>query len=214
MPRSLSDGKQLVGKKFGKWLVIESGCVLVMADGSNASAVKVRCECGFERISKISQLKRGETQGCRLCKSPTRTHGMSKTSEYRTWEAMIRRCYVPHATAYKDYGGRGVTVCDRWNPKKGGSFANFYADLGPRPSSEHQLDKDFLDGNFVYGPGTAKWVHRNENLKRKRNAVWVEWKGEKVRLTDLADDVNIPAKKLWQRIKQYGYSVEDAVAKG
>lgn len=127
---------------------------------------------------------------------------------------MIRRCYVPHATAYKDYGGRGVTVCDRWNPKRGGSFENFYADMGPRPSKDHQLDKDIIDGNLVYGPSTAKWVHRYENAKRKRNAVWVDWKGERVRLADLADEVGIPVKKLWARIKTYGLSVEEAVSRG
>lgn len=214
MPKRLNDGKSLIGKKFGKWLVIEGGHTLLMADGSNASAVKVRCECGLEKNVKISHLIRGETSGCRLCKGQTRTHGMSKTSEYRTWEAMIRRCYVPHSSHYSDYGGRGVTVCDRWNPKKGGSFANFYSDLGPRPTPDYQLDKDFIEGNLVYGPDTAKWVHRYENAKRKRNAVWVEWKGEKIRLADLADLTQIPVKKLWARIKTYGLSVEDAVAKG
>lgn len=212
MPRSLNDGKQLVGKKFGKWLVIEGGHALVMADGSNVSAVKVRCECGIEKVLRISFLKRGKTAQCRSCKN--RTHGMTGTSEYRTWLAMNKRCYSPHAEDYKDYGGRGVTVCDRWNPKKGGSFANFYADLGPRPSPKHQLDKTFLDRSLVYGPETAKWVNQNENRKIRRNAVWVEWKGEKMRLVDLANSVNIPVKKLWHRIKQSGYSVEDAVAKG
>lgn len=214
MPRRLTDGTSLVGKTFGKWLVVEAGHTLLMSDGSNASAVKARCECGLEKTIKLSQLKRGETEGCRYCRSGTKTHGRSKTSEYRTWEAMIRRCYVPHATGYKDYGGRGVTVCDRWNPKRGGSFENFYADMGPRPSKDHQLDKDIIDGNLVYGPSTAKWVHRHENAKRKRNAVWVQWKGSKVRLADLADETGIPVKKLWARIKTYGLSVEEAVSRG
>lgn len=212
MPGSLNDGKQLVGKKFGKWLVIEGGHALVMADGSNVSAVKARCDCGLEKILRISFLKRGETTQCRSCKQ--RTHGMTGASEYRTWLAMIRRCYNQQAADYGDYGGRGVTVCDRWNPKNGGSFANFYADLGPRPSPKHQLDKNFLDQSLIYGPETARWVHQNENFKIKRNSVWVEWKGEKMRLVDLANKVNIPVKKLWHRIKQSGYSVEDAVAKG
>lgn len=127
---------------------------------------------------------------------------------------MIHRCYDKFHASYHNYGGRGVTVCDRWNPAAGGSFENFYADMGVRPSKNHQLDKDIIEGNLIYSPSTVKWVDRSENAKRKRTSIWVDWRGERIRLVDLADSVNIPAKKLRDRIRRSSCSIEDAVAKG
>lgn len=209
------DTSHLLGEEFGFWTVIETGIVARHRSGKwNASMVRVRCQCGLEKNLMPASLVSGSSTGCRRCRNGSITHGMSRSPEYRVWEAMLRRCYVAHSTHYQDYGGRGVRVCDRWNPRKGGSFENFYLDLGPRPGLDYQLDKDLIEGNLLYGPGTCKWVHRHENAKRKRNGVWVEWKGERIRLTELADQHNIPVKKLWTRIKQYGISVERAVAMG
>lgn len=205
-------GQTCLGEKFGEWTVVKDGLYALLDDGSRLSAVEAECSCGYKKAMLFSRLKSGETTKCRSCAN--KTHGRSRTSEHRTWEAMIRRCYVPHCAQYKDYGGRGVIVCDRWNPRKGGSFANFYKDMGPRPSKDHHLDKDIFDGNLIYSPDTCKWVHRCENAKRKRNAVWVEWRGEKVRLAELADELGIPVKRLWQRVKTYGMSVEEAIARG
>lgn len=212
MPRRLTDGTSLVGKTFGKWLVVEAGHRL--PSSKQRSAVKVKCKCGTEKLVSITKLIRGESTGCRDCCYSRRTHGMSRTPEYKTWHGMIRRCYDKFHPSYHNYGGRGVTVCDRWNPAAGGSFENFYADLGPRPNSLHQLDKDIFDGNLVYSPSTVKWVHRSENAKRKRTSIWVEWKGEKIRLVDLADKTGIPASLLRCRIRRRGIPVERAVAMG
>src|SRR5690606_36650999 len=83
----------------------------------------------------------------------TETHGMGSTAEYRTWQQMKNRCLNPNFTSYPNYGGRGVKVCDRWL----NSFENFLADLGPRPSSKHSLDRfPRCDGD--YEPGNCRWA--------------------------------------------------------
>jgi hypothetical protein len=91
-----------------------------------------------------------------------KTHGMHNTPEYRTWTGMKERCYNPSADSYKNYGGRGITVCDRWRD----DFPAFYADMGPRPSENHSLDRRDTDGN--YEPENCRWATRSEQQKNKR----------------------------------------------
>jgi hypothetical protein len=81
---------------------------------------------------------------------------------------MLQRCNNPNDPAYKNYGGRGVTVCARWDPLKGGSYKNFIEDMGYRPSNKHHLDKEAIDiFNTVYCREKCRWVHRSENYRRR-----------------------------------------------
>ena len=120
---------------------------------------------------------------------------------------MIDRCYNKNHAFYDVYGGRGVVVCDRWNPARGGSFENFYKDLGPRPSKNHQLDKEavFID-NKIYGPGLALWATRKENCRRRSNSIFVIFNGTKISLSALAEQHGIEYYKLYQKIKNMNLS--------
>lgn len=89
------------------------------------------------------------------------THAMTGTGTYRSWLAMRVRCTDPKHHAWKNYGGRGITVCDRWME----SFENFYADMGDRPSGR-SLDRVDNDGN--YEPGNCRWATRSEQARNKR----------------------------------------------
>ncbi len=88
---------------------------------------------------------------------------LKKLVEYRAWQAMKNRCYNPNCEKYARWGGRGITVCERWLH----SFANFYADMGQRPSAKHSLDRIDNDGN--YEPGNCRWatsVEQNNNQSK------------------------------------------------
>lgn len=92
------------------------------------------------------------------------THGWSQTPTYRSWNAMRSRCRNESNASYPQYGGRGITVCERWDK----SFENFLEDMGPRPSPDYEIDREDPDGN--YEPGNCRWITRAENQARKRSA--------------------------------------------
>lgn len=89
-------------------------------------------------------------------------HGMIKTSEYNSWTCMKQRCYNKKHMAYSQYGGRGITVCDKWR----NSFLAFYRDMGDKPSSRHSLDR--IDNNGNYEPSNCKWSTYEEQQHNTR----------------------------------------------
>lgn len=94
------------------------------------------------------------------------THGLRYTREYRVWVGMRDRCYNPNAKSFVNYGGRGITVCDRWNV----SFLNFFEDMGYRPGDGFDLARINPNGN--YEPGNVMWQTHALNMKnlRRRSA--------------------------------------------
>lgn len=98
----------------------------------------------------------------------TTTHGMSRTPEYGIWAAMIHRCTNSRAQTFDYYGGRGISVCERWRE----SFAAFIEDIGRRPSSTHSLDRIDNDGN--YEPGNVRWATPFEQMNNQRRSRQLE----------------------------------------
>jgi hypothetical protein len=122
----------------------------------------------------------------------------SKLAEYRVWAGMKRRCLNKNDASYKNYGGRGITICARWLV-----FENFYKDLGPRPSPIHSIERKDVNGN--YQPENVIWAGPDVQARNKRNNRWVTYQGETLCLADWFVKLNISdtekrreiGKKLW-----------------
>lgn len=173
-----------------------------------------RCACGTLRNVRKDHLRSGATQSCGcLAREATRArslrHGANRrngrTTEYEIWAGMKTRCGNPASKLYPYYGGRGIFVCERWSD----NFANFLADMGPRPSSKHSIDR--IDNDGPYAPQNCRWVSRKTQVRNRRNTFMVTIDGATKPLAEWAEIVGQPYKKLWQRIRYSGWNVKKAV---
>lgn len=129
----------------------------------------------------------------------------SQSPEYRTWAAMRARCTNPKAASYRHYGGRGISVCERWS-----SFANFLADMGPRPPGM-SIDR-YPDNDGNYEPGNCRWATNREQSNNRRITRFAEHEGQRKPISEWARELGANYDVLFQRIRQKGYSLEEATA--
>ena len=164
-----SQRSAIAGQRFGRLVVIEYIA---------KSYWRCRCDCGNLTDARYCDLRRGLKRSCGCLKIEVeavihRTHGLSYSSEYHIWATMIARCTNPRAVGYENYGGRGIFVCERWRGEHG--FTNFYADMGPRPSLKHSLERKDNDG--PYSPENCMWATRQEQNANSRHCRYITVEG-------------------------------------
>lgn len=139
------------------------------------------------------------------------THGMCGTSEYGTWQQMVNRCTNPKAINWKDYGGRGIKVCDRWRfgEDGNGGFECFFEDMGLKPSPELTLHRVKNDGN--YKPTNCIWATWIVQVNESRHNNMLTWKGRTQSLSNWAREVNLSRSALSNRINKGKWPVEKAL---
>lgn len=161
--------KDLTGQKFGRLIVRKFSHFTKWRKACWAC----KCSCGKSTITEAGSLRSGHTASCGcLRREQTSTsfykHGHAVNSngpasvEYRAWASMIQRCTNPKNSKYKNYGGRFISVCDRWRD----SFPSFLADVGERPGPKFSIDRIDNDGN--YQPGNVRWATSSQQRRNQR----------------------------------------------
>lgn len=198
--------QDLSGQRFTRLLVIER----LANDRHGNTRWRCMCDCGAIVDTVAGPLRGGRTKSCgclttdQLIERITR-HKKSRTPEYRVWAEMLQRCKFTDNENYRRYAGRGISVCQPWH-----DFANFIADMGPRPSAKHTIERRDNDGN--YEPSNCSWELRAvQNSNTSRNVV-VTYKGQSMTLTQAMQVAGTKMKhtSIHDRIKR-GWTVERAL---
>ncbi len=149
----------------------------------------IECACGLTAFVSTSRIKKGLAPRCK-CQPYVRPikHGAAKrklrSPEYAAWIAMNMRCDPSSAYVKKqNYSARGITVCERWSS----SYSNFYADMGPRPSDQHSLDR--IDPNGNYEPSNCRWATVEQQVNNRRNSLFLDFAGQRLTIGQWANQL-------------------------
>jgi hypothetical protein len=200
--------RDLNGKPFGRLTVIAFAGHVQLATQRQAAWL-CRCSCGVEKVILAQSLQNGRSNSCGCLQRKgigdrRRTHGRFRTPEYTVWQNMKKRCLDQGYRRYPGYGGRGITICDRWRD----SFEAFLADMGTRPSPKHSIERRDNDG--PYEPSNCIWAVRRTQDRNKRTNHLITFRGETMILADWAARTGILYETIRHRLA-VGWSVEKAL---
>ncbi len=189
----------LTGQSFGKWTVL-----FRMHSKESTSAVwKCRCSCGSTLNIYGSALRAQKTLSCRACRMNIIRKEICNEDkpEYKSWDGLKQRCSNPNNASFNRYGELGVTVCERWKH----SFDNFLADMGPKPSAQHSIDRKDNNGN--YEPGNCRWATKKEQARNRTNNKCITFENKTLTISEWAEITNIAPTNITRRLKS-GWTIE------
>lgn len=214
--RARVDGKPLLdptGERFGRLTVLHE----VPRKSPRKRRFLCRCDCDATVEVDLNKMRTGHTKSCgclhlearaRNIESAPRNgspkHGMNKTPEHMAWVSMKQRCTNSRKREWPHYGGRGIRVCERWM----NSFDAFFSDVGPRPSTNHSIDR--IDVNGHYEPGNCRWATQQEQVENTRVARLVTINGKTQTISSWEREMALSKGQVRAR-EVAGWSLEEAI---
>lgn len=188
----------LTDKRFGRLTVINFSF-----NKSRKSYWKCKCDCGNIKIVEEYKLKSGHTKSCgclskenlkKLMKNSIK-HNLTDTRIYRTWQNMKNRCYNKKVKSYKNYGGRGIKVCEEWK----NNFMSFY-NWAINNGYKEDLTIDRINNNGNYEPNNCRWITKEEQANNKRNNHFLTYQNQTLTINQWSKKLNIPRETIKTRI--------------
>jgi len=200
--------------EYNKGIIV--GKLIYLSDVENTRPRKANFKCPIcnkEFVTEISRAKSLATISCGCfrkensskmnTKHGNATKGMSP--EYVSWQRAIQRCTNENYGSFQNYGGRGITVCDRWRY----SFKLFLEDMGKKPFKGAQIDRKDTNGN--YEPSNCRWISCLENARNKNNNLRITWNNQTKTLSEWSEILNINKNTLRDRIYSKNWTLEEAM---
>ena len=192
-----------MNKKYGKLTILGIEYQKKYSNGTIIDFVKCKCECGNIKIINFNNIKRGLVKSCG-CITKT-VNGMSKTRIYQIYRHLINRCYREKDISYKNYGNKGIIVCDEWK----NDFMSFY-NWSMANGYANDLTIDRIDVNGNYEPSNCRWVNMAVQQNNRSNNRILEYKGQKKTITEWARYCGLSYRNLYYRLNN-GYTIEEAI---
>lgn len=191
------------GEKYNRWTVLSLDRI------ENKKAYWLcKCDCGVEKVVSSASLRNNTSKSCGCILNENRSRsakGLSKTRINNIYHNMKTRCNNKKSRRYKNYGGRGIKVCDEWN----NNFLAFY-NWSINNGYKDNLTIDRIDVNGDYEPSNCRWVTLKEQFYNKTDNVFYEINGEKKCLAELCKDYNMPYQTVRKRLER-GKSIEESL---
>jgi len=170
----MSVQEELMGCKFGLLTPVK-----VVETDMEGAVWECLCDCGKRIKVRRGDLLNMRRKSCGCLRH--RAHDLSRTPEYRAFQNALDRCHNPRNARYERYGGRGIAVCHRWNPAKGGSFLAFMSDMGKKPRGPRKYSLDRRDNNRGYTPKNCYWATYTEQQRNRCTVKLTMGKARKIR---------------------------------
>lgn len=196
-------------QRFGALVVVKRAGSIRQGGKNKYAAWLCRCDCGQEVVVSGQRLRRGQQKTCarnghRWNSVKPGVAGLNPL-EYRAWLKMHARCKDVRRHNYKNYGGRGIKVCERW-----AKFENFFQDMGSKPTPQHTLER--IDNNGFYELTNCRWATRAEQARNTTRSVFVLYGGKPVLLVDICKQFNISIGVVYGRLKR-NWGLDEALTK-
>lgn len=196
MARSRVD---LTGQRFGILTAIEP------TEGRDFASIiwKCKCDCGNYKLASVAQLRSGNYKSCGCLHVK---HGLYKHPLFTVWYDIKRRCYDESRYCYKNYGGRGITMCDEWRD----DFKSFY-DWAMTHGYNEGLTIDRINNDGNYEPGNCRWATMKSQCNNRRSNKYLTYNNRTQTIAEWADEYGLNQHTLYSRINSYGWSIEKAL---